>query len=235
MLKVLKDWLSEDKKTTVATEKEIRTVQKIHNSFMTASDLLVKEAKEILEASTNEKLNNLVSKSKQRNDLGFGTTGEQEKACSFIRTSKNLKSLSNEILYYENYFQGLYKVITQSKVLEILKQYGLEWGRAKAFIGEIPDKKLSDINNFIQKYQTKSPKYRFDNEHLSVCAVKNEFGKNWNLYTENSKIKQMVNEDPIVLYNVESRSPINGSGNSLYYIVTGSGPEAKEVVNEINN
>ena len=116
-------------------------IAEIHESFDTASEKLLKEAKEILAGSYD------TEKGERLKAIGFVSAKkvvEAEKAISDKRKNKELASL---IEYYQMYYPNN-KFITEEKTKEICQKYGLLCADTKYYISDVPEKNLSEIEAF---------------------------------------------------------------------------------------
>src|SRR5690348_10894743 len=99
-------------------EKVKATIAKIHNEFDSASEKLLKEAKEILSLNTN------TDKGDRLRSLGFSRAlpvAESEKA---RKEKAEKKVIAERIEYYQQWYPQN-KFITEAMVEQICNKYGL--------------------------------------------------------------------------------------------------------------
>lgn len=119
----------------------------IHNSFDTASDIILLEAKQILETSYNK------SKANQLAEVGFSNTPEYKK---YLITQKKIEEADNKIKAInslKNKFP-FNKIIDHETVIKICKKYNLVMGQNSLFKGFIPEKNLKEVANFKKSYES---------------------------------------------------------------------------------
>lgn len=118
-------------------------VQEIHSEFDLAGERMVKEAKRIISRPPTE----LIEKSKKAIALGFTNS---KAAVIGKNASYNIERCNTDLQSAE-YFgihYPFYKFINEKEVERICKKYGLVLGQADWYVGDIPDKNLSEIENF---------------------------------------------------------------------------------------
>lgn len=119
------------------------TVKEIHADFDTAQDRIVEEALRIISRPHKE----LTDKADRLAALGFNRSKD---AVIGRQVSDNFKS-QHELLNLMNAYKQKYplnKFITDTEVEKLCKKYGLVFGDADRFIGEIPEKNLAEIESF---------------------------------------------------------------------------------------
>ncbi len=120
-----------------------RVIEQIHNSFNTASDRILEEAKRILATSSTVE----VEKANRLQRLGFGNAqgvAEAKQAASDARAAKTIQEL---LLEYRMKYPT-YKFITKDEIDKICQKYGLVMGDISAYKGFVPDKNLREIENW---------------------------------------------------------------------------------------
>lgn len=118
-------------------------VEMIHSEFHIAGEQLLREAHTIL----GTKLEPIPIRLKA---LGFTSAhGVKDVERALLKRHDALR-MSTII---EDYFRGYpnYRFITDDKVNEICKKYGLVFGPVACYTGKVPEKNLIDIENFKQK------------------------------------------------------------------------------------
>lgn len=123
-------------------------VQKIHAEYNTASEVLLKEAKEII-ASISFNSN----KCKLLEESGLVSTPEykalKSKAIQLEKEESICQMIEKYAVLYPNN-----KFITEDVVHTINKKYGLVIGDISKFIGFVPEKNLKDIIEFKKKHRS---------------------------------------------------------------------------------
>lgn len=121
-------------------------IAEIHESFDTANEKLLNDAKEILAGSYD------IEKGERLNKIGFVSARKAVEASSLIEQKQKSKELAKLIEYYQiNYPNN--KFITVDKVKEICQKYGLICGEIRYYIGDVPEKNLAEIEKFKLKKQ----------------------------------------------------------------------------------
>jgi hypothetical protein len=130
------------------------TIQKIHKDFLTAGDKLLADSKRILEISFTDK-------AKRLKQAGFkGVTDVKELAIIEGKQSEARKQAELIEYYAQNY--PLNKFVTQKTVMDICSKYKLVFGEISDFTGFVPEKNLSQIENFKVSYNDKISLIRVD-------------------------------------------------------------------------
>jgi hypothetical protein len=125
------------------TQEYSKDIQMVHNEFMTAADVLLEEAREII------KNTNLVNEDKvnRLKSLGFTASKEVEDTKEAIALREMSKETARLIEYYKmNY--PLNKFITEDQVQKICEKYNLVYGAITRYTGFIPDKNLKEIESW---------------------------------------------------------------------------------------
>jgi len=132
-------------KQAVETPKDPNViVAEIHEAFDTASEKLLNEAKNILAGSYD------IEKGERLKKAGFVRAKKAVEATTVVNEKSNMKRVAELIGYYQmNYPNN--KFITESKVQEICKKYGLLCGETRYYISDVPEKNLSEIESFSLK------------------------------------------------------------------------------------
>lgn len=126
-------------------------VEQIHNEFYSAEDALLKEAMDILNASENSPL---IKKGEILSRIGFSSMKEIKMVQEVRRKEEHSKELADTIFYYRSKYPD-YKFITEKAIDSICKKYGLIFGPANRYKGDMPDKNLKDITVFLDRFDTK--------------------------------------------------------------------------------
>lgn len=115
-------------------------IAEIHNEFDSASEKLLQEAKDLLDGVNTEKAERLKS-------LGF----TQSKPVSETREAQQLKARNEELAKRVDYFRQWYphnKFITEQAVQQICEKYGLVFGDAQYYRGDVPEKNVKEMEVF---------------------------------------------------------------------------------------
>jgi hypothetical protein len=179
-------------------------VAEIHNSFDTAGDKLLNDAKNILSGSYD------IEKGERLKKIGFGSTKKAVEASIIINKKKEMEELAKLIGYYQMYYPNN-KFITESKTKEICQKYGLLCAQSKYYISDIPEKNLTEIENFKLRQED------MVGDKLKICASVKDFNTENMQITDGYKLELNL-PDPIVL------QPVNGG----YLIVSKWGLEAED-------
>lgn len=133
------------------------TVKEIHDSFYTAGEAAVMEAKRIIE--TNEE--SLSNEANRFIKIGFSSA----KAVKIYEEFKAKKQVANQTIEAVQYFAihyPKYKFITNEDVKKLCEKYGLMEGGCEQYLGEIPEKNLRDIEAFKLRKEDWVEKSAFD-------------------------------------------------------------------------
>lgn len=137
------------KKPSVATMNA--TIEKIHSEFDSASDKLLKEAKEII-------LNNKsANKGDRLKSLGFSNAAPVAQSVE----NGQKQELASLIEYYQMWYPHN-KFITEAAVKQICEKYGLVFGDATYYRGDVPEKNLLEMENFKLRIEEKERRTNVD-------------------------------------------------------------------------
>lgn len=152
------------------------TAKDIHADFYGAEERLFVEAVGLTKRSVDKSLVNRYSK------IGFGNV----KAVNDAKQLESKKALSENLIAAIEYFRVYYpnyKFITEAEVKKLCEKYGLLLGDAKGFIGDMPEKNLVDIENFVlRKEDWKEKSSLFENFGMFIPQRSNpidEYGQFW--------------------------------------------------------
>lgn len=252
-------------KAKVKTTNEL--VEEIHENFYTEVDRLLAEA-EIL-GSEETSMRETLEKAKRLRGLGFTSVitsihaKEEERRLETIAQQNAAKILLKETIEYFSHKYPQYKFITEASVKKICRQYGLIYGPASKYIGEVPDKNLKEIESFKidendECYSKKeSSRYYNSVKYLTKAECEREFEGHHEIYgwvtkgkcsleiaanvkdfnTEGMEIKDFKLSDKPVPPDPIVLAPVIYGGIKHYLIVSAWGQEASDelVVNERNN
>lgn len=137
-------------KAKIKTTNEL--VEEIHETFYTEVDRLLAEAKIL--GSEETQMRETLDKAKRLRELGFTSVTisihakEEEQRLAVIAHQNEAKILLKQTIEYFSHKYPQYKFITEASVKKICQQYGLIYGEASKYIGEVPDKNLKEIESF---------------------------------------------------------------------------------------
>lgn len=141
----LKSRFSKAKKTiaqAVSTPKDPQVIiAEIHAEFDTASERLLKEAKEVLAGSYD------LEKGKRLAAVGFVQSKTAVESDLIAKDIAEKTRLSERIEYYKQNYPAN-KFITEKEVERICKKYGLLKAATEHYISDVPEKNLSEIESF---------------------------------------------------------------------------------------
>lgn len=120
-----------------------KAVQQIHHEFMTASEVLLRQANEIL-SKANE---TFIEKGERLKKLGFTQTHESIVAGKMLEEKKISETVAKLVMYYQMTYPNN-KFITESQVQAICDKYKLVCGPVGRYKGFVPDVKLKQIESF---------------------------------------------------------------------------------------
>lgn len=124
----------------------VATIEEIHEDFDSAQEKLLTEAKDILKSADKKTMKRIKLADKVKN-LGFTRSKTVEDLREISDEIGEKEKLAKLIEHYSVHYPT-YKFITQDKLREICKKYGLVFGEAEWFVGEIPEKNMQDMVNF---------------------------------------------------------------------------------------
>lgn len=151
-----KQVVNEIKKSFEPIRDPQEVITEIHNEFDTVTERLLVEAKEILSGIKD------VQKGERLKALGFSYSKPAVEAEDEIKKRDRNKEIAQYIEYYNVHYPNN-KFITHEKVSEICKKYGLLFGNAFFYKGDVPEKNVNEIENFKLKEEdfTKYPVYEY--------------------------------------------------------------------------
>lgn len=231
-------------------------IQEIHTSFYSEVDRLLEYA------NVKQEITFDTSKAKRLKSLGFTNAENVEEILytesEILKENHNKEQLIQAIDYFSSKYP-LYKFITEDSVRRICEKYNLIYGSVHNYIGDVPDKNLSHIENFkideedclyykkdkslflrdytsnecdYSYFKTASPysHYVCTKAPFEIVAPEKDFNTK-NIKIENHKLSKRVILDPVVLH------PVFYNYKKYYLIVTAWGDEASdpEVINPNNN
>lgn len=126
------------KKQTAKSSEQI--IAEIHSEFDSASEKILQEAKDLISGINTEKADRLRS-------LGFA----QAKPVTETQQARQLKEKNEELARKVEYFKQWYphnKFITEEAVRTICEKYGLVFGDASYYRGDVPEKNVLEMEAF---------------------------------------------------------------------------------------
>ena len=201
----------------------VELIEDIHNEVYSAHELLLKEAKAILEIPIDE---SKVQDYQKLINLGFNSEKNISEYKEEVKKIEDSKKIKSTIEYY-SFKYPFNKFINEDSVIRICQKYGLLLTDVNRFIGSIPETNQKEIINFKVDKKDLAYSYSKDSEYttgtgLFIIATRDQLNMK-SARVQGHKLVDIVKEDPIVLQPVK-----NG-----YLIVSAWGVEAsdKEVQN----
>jgi hypothetical protein len=201
----------------------VELIEDIHNEVYSAHELLLKEAKAILEIPIDE---SKVQDYQKLMNLGFNSEKNISEYKQEVKKIEESKKIKSTIEYY-SFKYPFNKFINEDSVIRICQKYGLLLTDVNRFIGSIPEINQKEIINFKVDKIDLPYSYSKDSEYttgtgLFIIATKDQLNMK-SARVQGHKLVDIIKEDPIVLQPVK-----NG-----YLIVSAWGIEAsdKEVQN----
>lgn len=135
-----------------------KVVQQIHSEFMSAGDVLLKQANDILQKAGES----VIQKGERLAKLGFIQTHEAVNASKILKQKEISEATAKLVLHYQMRYPNN-KFITEDQVGAICKKYNLVCGPVDRYKGFVPEQKLKQIESFkIQKDDTFEGYITFD-------------------------------------------------------------------------
>jgi hypothetical protein len=155
------------KKVRMSFQDTNEVIEKIHNEFDSASERILAEAKAII--ANNKK----ADKGERLKLLGFDSSLPVKQSLENIEKEK----IAQKIEYFKTYYP-YNKFITEVEVKKICEKYGLLFGDARLYIGDIPEKNLLEIENFKLREEDMDRRSNLDDyyDHKRIMSGINFFG-----------------------------------------------------------
>jgi len=125
------------------TQTNDELVAEIHDAFYSADERLLQEAKELLNTPQEDK----AKKAERIKKLGFGSAKPVAEVAGHATKAADASKLIKAIEYWRVHYPNN-KFITEPEVKKICEKYGLVLGEAGKYLGDIPEKNLSEIEAF---------------------------------------------------------------------------------------
>lgn len=119
-------------------------IEQIHAEYVESTDVLTAELIDLTEKGGREKALEREKDAKTLQNLGFENFAEVKTSLNVDDRIKELQNMRSDAAKYALKYP-LYKFITETSVNRINEKYNLRFGRAKSFIGSIPEKNQKEI------------------------------------------------------------------------------------------
>lgn len=223
-------------------------IAEIHNDFDTATERLLQQAKRIISRPHVE----ITSRSERVNKLGFTSSRPSKIGEKVVRKYQMMEQFVKDQQYFQLHYPN-YKFIIEDEVKRLCEKWGLLFGDAANYIGDIPEKNIEEIEKFRLREEDHVPKKsslsdfdielmrsyflfsstpredkqetKFHQPPFKICAPVKDFNTQGMIMKDGYKLEYIP--DPIVL------QPVKGG----YLVVSKWGAEANDesLVNEILN
>lgn len=171
-------------------------IAEIHNEFDTAGERLLDEAGSII---AGKHFN--YKKASRLFELGFINSKETDGIDNF----NDVKELPLLIMGYQQKYPNN-KFITHDVVMTICKKYNLLLGEIAMYKGEVPDRKLTEIENFKLKEEDKIAAFvTGDNDEIIYTLFEKDFNTDWTKSNLRSKTTFHVSVDYEFRKNVTTK------------------------------
>lgn len=142
------------------------TVKEIHADFDTAQDRIVAEAERIINSPRQE----IIFKANILNALGFTSVEAAVIGRNFEGNVRQQKELLGLVESYQQRYP-FNQFITEKEVERLCKKYGLVFGPADRFTGDIPEKNLDEIANFKLLEEDMENEYSHSDWHIQSHGI----------------------------------------------------------------
>lgn len=115
-------------------------IAEIHNDFDSASERLLAEAKNIVNKDTG--------KGDRLRQLGFNNSGPAKEVEEVRKAQFNIEQLASRVKYFNQWYPHN-KFITEDSVQKICEKYGLVFADAQYYKGDVPEKNLREMEQFV--------------------------------------------------------------------------------------
>lgn len=123
-------------------QKEV-SVLEIHQDFYNESDRLALTAKKVAETKDTA----TIEKAERLRKLGFTGTKPVKRVEKKSKFAEKMDGVDKAISYFATKYP-MHRFITEDSVKRICKKYGLIYGTADRFIGDVPDANLEQMERF---------------------------------------------------------------------------------------
>lgn len=115
-------------------------IAEIHNEFDSASERLLKEAKDIVAKDS--------SKGDRLRRLGFNNSQPVKESDDVRKAQYDAQQLAERVSYFSQWYPHN-KFITEESVQRICEKYGLVFADGKYYKGDVPEKNLREMEQFV--------------------------------------------------------------------------------------
>lgn len=120
-----------------------KVVQQIHSEFMSAGDVLLKQANEVLQKASES----VIQKGERLAKLGFVQTREAVNASKILKQKEISEATAKLVIHYQMRYPNN-KFITEDQVEAICKKYNLICGPVGRYKGFVPEEKVRQMESF---------------------------------------------------------------------------------------
>lgn len=138
-----------------------KVIRKIHKKFDTAGEKLLAEAKALVAAAPVNEAERIARFQK----IGFTSGKPIRDAEQMFAKQQRAQETIEAIEYFQTYYPS-YKFIAEEQIQKICKKYGLLYGDADKYIGDIPEKNLAEIEAFKLREEDYSDDSMFLGEYM---------------------------------------------------------------------
>lgn len=176
--------------TPKPSKEETQTIiEKIHNEFDTAGDKLLAEANEVLNGNYD------IQKGERLQRLGFTNSRAAVDADTVNKMKVEKKKQAETVEYFRTFYPNN-KFITEELVKKICEKYNLVFGAINYYKGDVPEKNITEMENFKLREEDKDDCYDYENYDYSglgsmsnMSALQN-LGSRGNLDFERERMYQ---------------------------------------------
>lgn len=118
-----------------------KIIAEIHNEFDSASERLLKEAKELLSGINTEKADRL-------SKLGFSNAKAVKETKEATELKRKNEALASKVEYFRQWYPHN-KFITEEAIEAICKKYNLVFGNVANYKGDVPEKNIREMEGFV--------------------------------------------------------------------------------------
>ena len=182
----------------------VELIEDIHNEVYSAHELLLKEAKAILDTPIDE---SKAQDYQKLMNLGFNSEKNISSYKEEIKRIEESKKIKETIEYY-SFKYPFNKFINEDSVIRICQKYSLLLTNVDRFIGGIPENNQKEIINFKVDKIDLPHSYSKESEYVAgttllIVATRDQLNMK-NARVQGHKLVDIVKEDPIVLQPVKN-------------------------------
>jgi hypothetical protein len=139
----------------IQSKNETQTIiEKIHNEFDTAGEKLLAEANEVLNGNYD------IEKGERLQRIGFTNSRAAIDADTVKKMKVEKKKQAETVEYFRTFYPNN-KFITEELVKIICEKYNLVFGGINYYKGDVPEKNLTEIENFKLREEDKDDCYDY--------------------------------------------------------------------------